>query len=269
MSKIYISLPISGRKLKDVKKQAAKAEKFLQSKGYKTVSPIEVSPNPQATYAEHMGRDIQALLECDGIYMCEGWEASKGCRAEHSVAMIYGRNIMYFTPEKEYRSGRTIEEVDRDIQACHEELRKAIYERRYTSIDFHQQRLDSFMEEKAKIIADNTFFEQNKQEDRNAISWAGKTLNLSLNTADMSIYYVEMFLAYFIDRGFSAVPEWGKRVEELRTALNRFSEYTRFFFTGKSRENNHEALNHLLDLVKEDFFTDREKVYYDKYEEMT
>ena len=42
-----------------------------------------------------MGKDIEALLECDAIYMCEGWQNSKGCMAEFEVARIYGKEIMF------------------------------------------------------------------------------------------------------------------------------------------------------------------------------
>ena len=40
-------------------------------------------------------KDIEALLECDAIYLCEGWQNSKGCMAEFEVARIYGKEIMF------------------------------------------------------------------------------------------------------------------------------------------------------------------------------
>jgi hypothetical protein len=40
-------------------------------------------------------RDIQAVRECDFIYMLDGWEKSKGARAEKAVAEWLGKTIMY------------------------------------------------------------------------------------------------------------------------------------------------------------------------------
>ena len=40
-----------------------------------------------------MGRDIEELLKCDGIILCHDWFGSKGCRAECSVAQVYGKQI--------------------------------------------------------------------------------------------------------------------------------------------------------------------------------
>jgi hypothetical protein len=42
-----------------------------------------------------MGRDIQALLECDAVYFCRGWQDSKGCQAEYEVAKIYGKKMVF------------------------------------------------------------------------------------------------------------------------------------------------------------------------------
>ena len=44
---------------------------------------------------DNIAKDIEALLECDAIYLCEGWQNSKGCMAEFEVARIYGKEIMF------------------------------------------------------------------------------------------------------------------------------------------------------------------------------
>lgn len=46
-------------------------------------------------YAEHMGKDIQALLECDAVMFLQGWHDSKGCLAEFEVAKIYGKKLIF------------------------------------------------------------------------------------------------------------------------------------------------------------------------------
>jgi hypothetical protein len=45
-----------------------------------------------------MKRDIDALMQCDGIYMLKGWEQSKGATAEHSIAVWAQKKIYYEKP---------------------------------------------------------------------------------------------------------------------------------------------------------------------------
>ena len=87
--KVYISLPISGRELDNVKEEAAIAKSEIESLGFEAVTPFEISPDENASYATHMGNDIAALLECDAIVLLHGWEQSKGCNLEMQAAQIY------------------------------------------------------------------------------------------------------------------------------------------------------------------------------------
>lgn len=93
--KIYISLPITGLDKDTVISKANDRKKLISFKGYEPVTPFDVSPDSNASYAEHMGRDIQALLECDAVYFCLGWQDSKGCQAEYEVAKIYGKQMVF------------------------------------------------------------------------------------------------------------------------------------------------------------------------------
>lgn len=56
--KVYISLPITGCDIDEVEAKSIFVSSVLENKGYISVSPLDVSPDPDATYAEHMGRDI-------------------------------------------------------------------------------------------------------------------------------------------------------------------------------------------------------------------
>lgn len=93
--KIYISLPITGLDKDTVISKANDRKKLISFKGYEPVTPFDVSPDSNASYAEHMGRDIQALLECDAVYFCRGWQDSKGCQEEYEVAKIYGKQMVF------------------------------------------------------------------------------------------------------------------------------------------------------------------------------
>lgn len=91
--KMYLSFPITGRNIKDVKVYAKRIKKTWEDKGYEVITPFEVVPEDEKPYSYYMGKDIEAVLECDGIIMCEDWFMSKGCRTENYVAQVYGKMI--------------------------------------------------------------------------------------------------------------------------------------------------------------------------------
>lgn len=43
-------------------------------------------------------RDVDAILECDGVFMMDGWPQSRGATAEHQIALWAGLRI--FQSEK-------------------------------------------------------------------------------------------------------------------------------------------------------------------------
>lgn len=100
MKKVYISLPITGRPIEEAKAEAERVKDALRDAGYQPVSPFDVVPEipehmtEREGYAYCMGKDIEALLLCDAIYLCGGHEASNGCRLERMAAMIYGKEFL-------------------------------------------------------------------------------------------------------------------------------------------------------------------------------
>lgn len=107
MKRIYVSLPISGCPINQRKEYAYRVKRELECGHYagwgyfkdedetQIVTPFDVCPEPDKPYSYYMGKDIEALLECDAIYLCEGWQNSKGCMAEFEVARIYGKEIIF------------------------------------------------------------------------------------------------------------------------------------------------------------------------------
>lgn len=89
--KLYLSFPITGRILKDVKVYAKRVKFKWETKGYEVITPFEVAPEKDKPYAYYMGRDVEALLGCDGVVFCPDWFSSKGCRLEYNAAEIYGK----------------------------------------------------------------------------------------------------------------------------------------------------------------------------------
>lgn len=99
--KIYISLPIAGHDIEEVVASCIYVSGVIQAKGHTPVSPLEVSPDPDATYAEHIGTDITALLGCEAVLFLPVWQKSKGCRLEYEAAVIYGKDIFFNLDEIE------------------------------------------------------------------------------------------------------------------------------------------------------------------------
>ena len=90
--KVYVSGPISGIKNDNAEAFAA-AFVALAAAGHDPVSPIDIGHDLECTmgrdptWSEYMREDIKALMDCDGIYMLDGWEKSSGARLEEHIAM--------------------------------------------------------------------------------------------------------------------------------------------------------------------------------------
>lgn len=97
MKRLYVSLPISGYDLERRKEYAKEIKRWLSAGNWSCViTPFDVCPDSDKPYSYFMGKDIEALLECDAIYLCEGWQNSKGCMAEFEVARIYNKQILFW-----------------------------------------------------------------------------------------------------------------------------------------------------------------------------
>lgn len=92
--KVYISLPISGFPLEVVKGRAEIYKRVLQGEGYEVITPFDVCDEPGQSYSYYMGKDIEALIDCDAVYLAPGWQGSKGCLAEFEVARVYEKTII-------------------------------------------------------------------------------------------------------------------------------------------------------------------------------
>lgn len=88
----------------------------LRERGLIVVSPaehdLEMGFDPGRP-PEEQGFDVEAALCWDleqimyhclgGVYMMADWEASRGCAAEHAVAIALGRVVEYEVPKDETR----------------------------------------------------------------------------------------------------------------------------------------------------------------------
>lgn len=99
--KIYISLPISGRE-KEAREKADRVKTMLSKMGHAPINPFEIFAGKEATYGRQIGYDIAVLIDfADAIYMCKGWDESKGCQIEHFVAQTLGKKVIF--EEREWK----------------------------------------------------------------------------------------------------------------------------------------------------------------------
>ena len=64
-------------------------KKLIVLSGKKRVGKDTVANNglsETAPWEAHIAKDIANLLQCEGIYMLQGWEESQGARIEHAMA---------------------------------------------------------------------------------------------------------------------------------------------------------------------------------------
>ncbi len=88
--KVYISGAISSISYDEANVNFTDAEAYLEAKGFEVLNPMDNGLSSDATYEEHMKRDLEMLLECDAIYMLHNWRESKGATCERHVAKCCG-----------------------------------------------------------------------------------------------------------------------------------------------------------------------------------
>lgn len=91
--KIYVSLPITGHDIEEVKERAATIKQLLSTEENEVITPFDVCPVQNQSYPGYVGRDIEALLQCDAIFLANDWGNSRGCTLEYTAAVIYGKHI--------------------------------------------------------------------------------------------------------------------------------------------------------------------------------
>lgn len=90
---IYISGPISGHPRTQTSHVFGEAERLIAEAGHTPVSPLDNGLPPHSTYEQHLAADFAMLLGCDAILLLYGWQGSRGCRMEYSIASNMGKTI--------------------------------------------------------------------------------------------------------------------------------------------------------------------------------
>jgi hypothetical protein len=98
--RIYVSGPITG--IENYRQNFDDAEKFLTELGYAVINPAKIDDClPEGImYDEFLDLDLYLMSMCDGVYLLNGWNNSRGAKKEISVAINAGMDI-FTEAEKE------------------------------------------------------------------------------------------------------------------------------------------------------------------------
>ena len=101
MYDLYLAGCMRGRPLLN-RQMFVSVATILRDKGYTVWNPAEHGSYLDSSYAECMGRDINAVInECSGIALLPGWRSSLGANAEAFVAFVCGKECFEVVPTDE------------------------------------------------------------------------------------------------------------------------------------------------------------------------
>lgn len=74
---------------------------MLRVEGYTVLNPADHGVIEGATWEDYLRFDITKLIQCDTIYLLEGWQDSKGAQLEYLIAERLGMRMIYQESKKE------------------------------------------------------------------------------------------------------------------------------------------------------------------------
>lgn len=93
--KVFISMPMNGRSDKQVSRYFNKyANNIYEEYGEDTEILDSIFDLPKGSSPIlYLAKSIELVDKADVVYFAEGWNKSRGCRIENSVARHYGKAI--------------------------------------------------------------------------------------------------------------------------------------------------------------------------------
>lgn len=105
MKKAMLSQPMAGLTDEEIVAVRERAIKVLKEKGYEIVNTLFTDNWYKKEQMESRGvvqiplcflaKSLESMSLCHIVYFCKGWEKTRGCKAEHDVAVAYGLEIIY------------------------------------------------------------------------------------------------------------------------------------------------------------------------------
>ena len=93
MKKLFISQPMNGRSNRAIKEERQAFIDYYEHLGWYVIDSI-LNMGP-ANAIEYLAESIKLMNDADAVLMMKGWEKARGCRIEHEVAVLYGKEIIY------------------------------------------------------------------------------------------------------------------------------------------------------------------------------
>lgn len=107
--KIYIAGKITGDP--DYKKRFDAAEALIAKMGHAVMNPARLEAYEDFTWEDYMDVSGAMLRVCDAVFFLEGWEDSRGARAERQLADERGMKAYFalcqLPPVRKKRKGGT------------------------------------------------------------------------------------------------------------------------------------------------------------------
>ena len=86
---VYISGKITGME-EQAYKNFEEAENYITSLGFNVINPMKLTHNHDKTWNSYMKECLKHLMDCDYIYLINGYEESKGAKLELYIAEELG-----------------------------------------------------------------------------------------------------------------------------------------------------------------------------------
>ena len=103
--KAMVSQPMNGLTEEQIFDTRNKAVKFLEELGYEVINTLFTDDWYLTEAMKKRGivqiplyflaKSLDNMSLCNAVYFCKGWEAYRGCKMEHDVAVAYGLHIIY------------------------------------------------------------------------------------------------------------------------------------------------------------------------------
>ena len=97
MKKLFISQPMNGKTDEEIireRNEAIDIAKDILNDEIEVIDSFFQNAPVEAKPLWFLGKTIQLLSGADVIYMCDGWENTRGCKIEYQCAKDYGIEII-------------------------------------------------------------------------------------------------------------------------------------------------------------------------------